>query len=545
MNASLQSTISRKVSRCVFCLLAGCTLQSVADPVTVGGYIRGGGSGILYAYMRLFNLQSNLAYSGQADDTGYYLILNVTPGTYYLKAEADGYADEWYDDVMNQESATPVTITTNAFTRLPDFDLQFGQAPAWVQVNSEPPGALVYIDYIATTNLTPATVNIGEAVSRKKQKRQDWYWHDHAAHVVTVRKKEYPRPPPQMVPGLEAETCLNYFSHSLCDDYFVASICDDFLVNGICSDYFISGICDDFFDLNATNMGSLYVTTDPPDARIFVDYTDYDAGFSPVQVDYLLQGWHTVFAQKDGCLLPRPVRIFIVQQITNTLHLTLSPVGEGTNRFASIKSVPPGAYIYPGYFPSTNQTDFVMDTFDAAAVNAERMYSISHPITLYKHGYLKPLAQYAVHTKPSPLFYYLFGDYTLYGDSDLDGLLDVWEAAYGISTNDPSGDSGWHGDPDHDGFCNYQEMIARTDPTDASSLVEFILFLKRMTRSAGPTLYWKSMPECDYIIYRSYDLMGPWERATGILRAMDYTMGHQFFGPERASNQYYRLHILP
>ena len=54
-------------------------------------------------------------------------------------------------------------------------------------------------------------------------------------------------------------------------------------------------------------------------------------------------------------------------------------------------------------------------------------------------------------------------------DADHAGLPDVWEVAYGLSTSSGIGDDGPWGDPDHDGWTNYQEWKAGTNPRDPNS----------------------------------------------------------------------------
>jgi hypothetical protein len=49
-------------------------------------------------------------------------------------------------------------------------------------------------------------------------------------------------------------------------------------------------------------------------------------------------------------------------------------------------------------------------------------------------------------------------------DTDEDGLPNDWETKYGLDPNDPSGDNGPNGDPDHDGVTNAQELANGSHP---------------------------------------------------------------------------------
>jgi YD repeat-containing protein len=54
-------------------------------------------------------------------------------------------------------------------------------------------------------------------------------------------------------------------------------------------------------------------------------------------------------------------------------------------------------------------------------------------------------------------------------DQDGDGLPDLWEFLNGLDWTDPTGDNGLYGDPDGDGWTNYQEWRANSSPTGAGN----------------------------------------------------------------------------
>lgn len=56
-----------------------------------------------------------------------------------------------------------------------------------------------------------------------------------------------------------------------------------------------------------------------------------------------------------------------------------------------------------------------------------------------------------------------------YIDSDLDGLPDGWETAYGLNPNDSSGTNGASGDPDSDGLSNLEEYTNNTNPKNTDT----------------------------------------------------------------------------
>ncbi len=62
--------------------------------------------------------------------------------------------------------------------------------------------------------------------------------------------------------------------------------------------------------------------------------------------------------------------------------------------------------------------------------------------------------------------FYLYGTQMNAWDSDGDGLNDGWEVQYGLNALSPEGDDGAAGDPDQDGWTNFEEIEGGSSPTD-------------------------------------------------------------------------------
>jgi len=80
----------------------------------------------------------------------------------------------------------------------------------------------------------------------------------------------------------------------------------------------------------------------------------------------------------------------------------------------------------------------------------------------------------------------------------------AWAQQYGVSTDGSADDA----DSDGDGMLNWQESIARTDPTDPASALQ----MESLTTTNGPGIVditWKSVAGVTYFVQRSTDLSSP------------------------------------
>ncbi len=104
---------------------------------------------------------------------------------------------------------------------------------------------------------------------------------------------------------------------------------------------------------------------------------------------------------------------------------------------------------------------------------------------------------------------------TLGGDDDADGLRNVWEIQHQFDPHDDgriNPDSGAHGDPDGDGYENWQERIAGTNPRDASSLFQIVAVQAR--EKSAIVIQWPTVTNRQYSVFRSTNLLDPSSQLT-------------------------------
>ncbi len=445
---------------------------------SLAGIVTGGGVGLSGAYVELRGAGGTTYYRTLTASDGSYALHSVWPGSYYAKAGAERFADEWYDNAHHRTSAIPYAVAADSVIGGFDFDLASGQNPALVEVTSDPSGAAVYLDFQETGEVTPVVLNVGEAASHCISTGARI-----ASHTITVKDPGRPYPSPRPVPAREAETV------------------------------------DMHFDLTADQAGLLSVSTTPEGSDVFIDYADGAAGVSPVVVGNFAPGSHVVLIRKPGYLRPRPVVAWVSDQLTNVVVVPLDQDSSANRLVAEAQSVPPGATVYVDYLPTTNVTDVVVDCMDAASHSDLGWHSASHTIMLRKPGYLPAAPRYVPEETnvTHSVLVHLVADVENEIDEDHDGMADQWEDAYRLRELYPT-QNGADDDPDGDGATNDEERMAGTNPVDGDSV--FHISDAQPQQPGEPfSIVFASVPGKSYLILCTDDLELDWVHASGVIVA--------------------------
>ena len=462
-----------------------------------------GGAPLAGAYVKAKNSTHGLICMAQTDDTGAYELMGLLSGDYKVKAGAEDYRDEWWSDATHEDQAVPIAVASGSDLAR-DFVLLSGQNPALVEIVSDPSGAAIYLDYQATTYVTPALVDVGEVASHAPR-MGGWAV---ASHVVTLKKAGHPRSIPRVLPAVEAET---------------VSIT---------------------IDMTSTADGGLSVVTDPADAEVYVDCADVADGLTPLVVGSLAPGSHIVLLKKPGYLQARPIVAHVEAGATNEIVVPLAPVFSPDRIMAEVQSSPTGAVVYVDYFPTTAITDAVIDWMDPASHSGSGWHSASHTVMLRKFQKLPGAPRYvpdatnAVQTN----LVRLIVDVGATVDGDGDGLPDSWEP-------DEDEYPGWGGqgpddDYDGDGVSNFGELIAGTHPGNPDSTFEIDDGdLSSPGNNDSFALTFKSVPGRMYFI-RGKTSMSPnaeWVNLTGIILATGFETTRAVQFPEGEAMRFFQL----
>ena len=125
-------------------------------------------------------------------------------------------------------------------------------------------------------------------------------------------------------------------------------------------------------------------------------------------------------------------------------------------------------------------------------------------------------------------------------DSDEDGMLDSWEILhFGSISNSPYGDPGY--DFDGDGMVNSNEYIAGTIPTNGASVLQLV---DVEIGGSSKTVYWHSVTDRVYSVYKSTNLMDGWEDPALTTNEMGIASGTNTFEDTNTSAVgFYRIGV--
>lgn len=113
-------------------------------------------------------------------------------------------------------------------------------------------------------------------------------------------------------------------------------------------------------------------------------------------------------------------------------------------------------------------------------------------------------------------------------------MPDIWEAAYGLSTNNAADRLL---DKDGDGMLNWEEYVAGTNPSDSNSYLK----LESITADSVATLTFRALSNKTYSVQYTDALeTGSWSKLTDLL-ARPVNRDEQVTDVTYGTNRFYRL----
>ncbi|MDP2895850.1 MAG: choice-of-anchor Q domain-containing protein [bacterium] len=122
-------------------------------------------------------------------------------------------------------------------------------------------------------------------------------------------------------------------------------------------------------------------------------------------------------------------------------------------------------------------------------------------------------------------------------DADGDEIPDVWEVAYGLPTDRKNGEA----DADGDGYSDFEEYVAATDPTVADS--HFCVSHLIPVEGGGLLLGWQTVSSRVYVVEVSDSPGGPWTPWSGETIPGHGSMEWRDVRCDRAKSRFYRIRV--
>jgi hypothetical protein len=480
---------------------AGADVTGIDFQLSPGGVLTGaltGASGleVLDGSVLLVGITNGVVYNAAADSNGTYRVDGIFPDAYQVQAQAPQFKDEWFENTSLRSFGTPVSFAAGQQRQI-DFELEPGQSPAIVNVTSSPPGAEIYLDYLPTGLLTPAFLDIGEVGAASRPVRLDSSdpldpeiainAETVLPHAISVKRPGSPLPPPEETDGEEGDVALLHF------------------------------------DMTSGETASVQVETTPAGASVYLNSADSPVGVSPILLSNLLPGSHTLLLARDGCLLPRPVRVSIA---TNTpmlaVNIPLTFIAATNTPSVMIDTTPDGAMVFLNHLSPPFTSDFETDLLDPASHAGTGWHSTEHVALVRIPGYL-PASPRAILTATNgyeAVTVILVDQVVASTDADQDGLPDELEDVYDLNEQAP-GESGPDDDPDQDGATNEEELAAGTNPLSANSVFATDATTQAAAAEGEFRYVFSTVPFRRYVVQASNDLSNPngWTNVSGVITA--------------------------
>lgn len=284
---------------------------------------------------------------------GEFRIPFLPAADYKARTYSLDYADEFFEDTITIETATPITVNKSSNTSGIDFVIGEGYSPGSLNVTSSIPGAEIYLDFQNSGGVTPYTLNdlvssFGISGSRSFQlsashafnfpsRAYNIIWRE---YYISAVLSGYPMLTPKRVEPVECETVEVNF---------------------------------EFTDIDT---GALLVESLPiSGANIMIDYQP-TGQVTPYVFNNLEVGSHFVSLHKDGYVKPQLRIIKIDHEDTAKVTINLEPaVGS-----LKVMSNPSGAEIFLDYESTGLTTPHIIENIAVGL----------HSIKVKKSGFNSP-----------------------------------------------------------------------------------------------------------------------------------------------------------